>query len=76
MTQALYAHMNYKKITRAKWFGSVPEVVELLLCKLEALSSNPSCTKKKKICEKELEPFVVVVFCNTDNGLNTGFHTR
>jgi hypothetical protein len=30
------------KITRAKWTGSVAKVVEHLLCKCEALSSNPS----------------------------------
>jgi hypothetical protein len=27
---------------------SVPQVIEHLLCKCEALSSNPSLTKKKK----------------------------
>jgi hypothetical protein len=33
------------KITRAKWTGGVAQVVELLLCKHKALSSNPSPTK-------------------------------
>jgi hypothetical protein len=36
------------KITREKWTGNVTEVVECLLCKCEALTSNPSSTKKKK----------------------------
>jgi hypothetical protein len=36
------------KITRAKWTGSVAQVVEKLLCKHEALSSNSSLTKKLK----------------------------
>jgi hypothetical protein len=36
------------KITRAKWTGDVTQVVECPLCKLEALSSNPSPTKKKE----------------------------
>jgi hypothetical protein len=38
------------KITRTKkWTGSMAQVVECLLCKWEALSSNPCLTKKKKI---------------------------
>jgi hypothetical protein len=36
------------KITRTKWIGSVAKVVECLLCKHKAMSSNPSSTKKKK----------------------------
>jgi hypothetical protein len=36
------------KITRAKWTGGVVQAVERLFCKSEALSSNPSPTKKKK----------------------------
>jgi hypothetical protein len=36
------------KITRAKWTGGVTQVVEHLLCKHEALSSNPSPTERKK----------------------------
>jgi hypothetical protein len=36
------------KITRAKWIGGVAQAVENLLCKWEALSSNPSAQKKKK----------------------------
>jgi hypothetical protein len=35
------------KITRAKWAGGVAQVVEHLLCKDKALSSNPIPTKKK-----------------------------
>jgi hypothetical protein len=35
--------------TRAKWTGGVAKVVEHLLCKCEALSSNPSPTEVKKI---------------------------
>jgi hypothetical protein len=34
------------KITREKWIGSVAQAVQYLLFKLEALSSNPSPTKK------------------------------
>jgi hypothetical protein len=37
------------KITRAKWTGGMAQAIEHLLCKCEALSSNPSLTKKKKI---------------------------
>jgi hypothetical protein len=36
------------KITRAKWTGGVAQVVESLLCKCKALSSNSSLIKKKK----------------------------
>jgi hypothetical protein len=36
------------KITRAKWTGVAAQVVDHLLCKHEALSSNPSPTKKRK----------------------------
>jgi hypothetical protein len=36
------------KIIRAKWIEGVVLPVECLLCKYEALSSNPSPTKKKK----------------------------
>jgi hypothetical protein len=35
------------KISRAKWTGGIDQVVEFLLWKCEALSSNPSPTKKK-----------------------------
>jgi hypothetical protein len=37
------------KITRAKWAGSVAQVVENLLCKHKALNSNPGTVKEKKI---------------------------
>jgi hypothetical protein len=37
------------KITRAKWTEGVIQAVKCLLCKHEALSSNPNPTKKKKI---------------------------
>jgi hypothetical protein len=36
------------KITRAKWTGSVAQVVEWLLCKCKSLSSNPSPTRKRE----------------------------
>jgi hypothetical protein len=36
------------KITRAKWSRGMAQVVECLLCKCEALSSNLKPTKKKK----------------------------
>jgi hypothetical protein len=36
------------KLARAKWTGGVPQVVESLFCKHNALSSNPSPTKKKR----------------------------
>jgi hypothetical protein len=32
-----------------KWTGGVAQTIECLLCKYEALNSNPSPTKKKKI---------------------------
>jgi hypothetical protein len=32
---------------RAKWTGGEVQVVECLLCKCKALSSNPTLTKKK-----------------------------
>jgi hypothetical protein len=35
-------------ITRTKWVEGVTQVVKRLLCKCEALSLNPSLTKKKK----------------------------
>jgi hypothetical protein len=34
------------KITRAKWIRGVTQAGEDLLCECEALSSNPSSTKK------------------------------
>jgi hypothetical protein len=36
------------KMIRAKWTESSDEVVECLLCKCKALSSNPSPTKERK----------------------------
>jgi hypothetical protein len=42
------------KITRAKWTGSVAHVVEYLLCKCEALNSNPSPPKKKNFEKKKV----------------------
>jgi hypothetical protein len=35
---------SISKITRAKWTGDVAQAVQCLLCKPEALSSNPSTT--------------------------------
>jgi hypothetical protein len=39
---------SISKIPRAKWTGGVVQVLEHLLCKGEALSSNSSIAKKKK----------------------------
>jgi Zn ribbon nucleic-acid-binding protein len=38
---------SISKITRAKWTGGVIQAVECLLCKHEALTSNPNSTEKK-----------------------------
>jgi hypothetical protein len=47
------------KITKAKWTGAVAQAVELLLCKWEALSSNPNPTKKNHfsgaLCRKQFK---------------------
>jgi hypothetical protein len=43
------------KITRAKWTGSMAQAVQHLLCKCEALYSNPSPTKEKRK-EKQNKP--------------------
>jgi hypothetical protein len=40
------------QITRAKWTRNVDQVVESLLCKCKALSSNPSATKEKEKKDK------------------------
>jgi hypothetical protein len=37
------------KLTRAKWTGGVVQAAKRLLCKLEALSSNPNPTKRKNL---------------------------
>jgi hypothetical protein len=42
------------KITRAKWTGSVAQVVEHLLCKPNTQSSNPNPTKKENSIIKTL----------------------
>jgi hypothetical protein len=47
MVQGLPRQMGpISKITRAKWTGGVVQVIECLLCKSNALSSNPSLAKK------------------------------
>jgi hypothetical protein len=46
--QAVHETPPISKIIRAKWPGSVAQAVECLLCKYEALSSNPCPIKKKK----------------------------
>jgi hypothetical protein len=46
---------SISKITRAKWIGGVAQAVECLLCKLTALSSNPSPTKKQTRSRREKE---------------------
>jgi hypothetical protein len=38
---------SISKIARAKWTGGMAQAVECLLCKCEALSSNPTKTKYK-----------------------------
>jgi hypothetical protein len=42
------------KRTRAKWTGSMDQVLEHLLGKREALSSNPGPTKKKRLLRNML----------------------
>jgi hypothetical protein len=37
------------KITKEKWARGVIQAVEHLFCKLKALSSNPTSTKKKSL---------------------------
>jgi hypothetical protein len=51
------------KITRAKWTVGATQVVEYLLPKCEALSSNPSPTQKKKFCVCMY--VYVCMFCST-----------
>jgi hypothetical protein len=41
---------SISKITGAEWSRGVAQVVECLLCKCEALSSNPCPAQKKKSC--------------------------
>jgi hypothetical protein len=54
------------KVARVKWTGRVAQVVECLLCKCKALSSNPTPTTKKK---KKLQQSEVVVYtCNSSTG--------
>jgi hypothetical protein len=50
-----------KKITRAKWAGGMVQAVEHLLCNCEALSSNPSTTKKKKKCQAWWQALIIPV---------------
>jgi hypothetical protein len=54
------------KITRAKHTGGVVQVVEYLLCKHEALSSNPdptTTTKTPSIMEEEAtSTFLPIIF--------------
>jgi hypothetical protein len=47
------------KITRAKWTIGVTQAIECLLWKSEALSSNPSSTKKKKVRGGGTKEFVL-----------------
>jgi hypothetical protein len=39
---------SISKVTRAKWTGDMAHTLEYVLCKHEALSSNPSSTKTKQ----------------------------
>jgi hypothetical protein len=43
------------KITIAKWIGGTDQVVELLLCKYIAFSSNPSSTLQKYDIDKNVK---------------------
>jgi hypothetical protein len=43
------------KITRATWTGGVAQAIEHLLCKCEALNSNPNLKKKKNHWQKKLK---------------------
>jgi hypothetical protein len=44
---------SISKISRAKWTRGMVHAVEYLLCKSEALSSNPSPTKNKQTNKKQ-----------------------
>jgi hypothetical protein len=46
------------KTARAKWTGGVAQAIEGLLCKLYALSSNPSPTKKGVATRKLGDMFI------------------
>jgi hypothetical protein len=46
-------HETISKIPRTKWTGSVAQVMECLLCKCKALSSNPSPTGKKFLFQSQ-----------------------
>jgi hypothetical protein len=43
------SHDSISKTTRSRCTEGLAKVVECLLCKCEALCSNPSLTKKKKV---------------------------
>jgi hypothetical protein len=45
--QIVHETPPFPKITIEKWIGIVAQVVEDLLCKCKALSSNPFPTRKK-----------------------------
>jgi hypothetical protein len=49
---------HISKITRAKWTGGVAQVVELLLCKHEVLSSNPNPRERER--ERERESIAII----------------
>jgi hypothetical protein len=53
--QQIVREDSISRATRAKWTGGVAQVVDHLICKCKALSSNPSLTKKKKEKEKKKE---------------------
>jgi hypothetical protein len=48
MVRAKISKDPISQISRPKWTGGVTQAIELWLYKHEALSSNPSPTKKKK----------------------------
>jgi hypothetical protein len=59
----------------AKWTGGTAEVVELLLCKCKAPSSNPSPTGKKKKIKSpciSLDLIFSTTFDSTKNALCSG----
>jgi hypothetical protein len=52
--QIVHKTPSISKIPRAKWTGSMAQVVECLLCKHEALSSNSSPTETKGLMTPNL----------------------
>jgi hypothetical protein len=53
---------SMSKITREIWTGGVAQVVDNLLCKCKALSSNSSLTKKKVFCSWDFSIIIAIIF--------------